>query len=110
MHSPPFKSWLELHRHDLPTDYPFDMILDSTSHVMRNNIFQFDDTYWLQKTGTAMGSSLAVTYATIYFAYHEETQVLPTLGNSVITYGRLIDDAGMILDTTALPPKSPSII
>ena len=97
------KSWLDLHRRDLPTDYPFDMILDSTNHVMQNNIFQFDDTYWLQKTGTAMGSSLAVTYATIYFSYHEETQVLPTLGNSIITYGRLIDDTGMILDTAALP-------
>ena len=100
------KAWLELHQSELPTHFPTDMILESTALVMHNNIFQFDDTYWLQLTGTAMGSSLAVTYATIYYAYHEETTILPTLQDSLILYGRLIDDAGIIIDTAKLPPPT----
>ena len=60
--------WLTLHQDDLPHDYPTQMVLEATKLVMTNNVFQFDDTYWLQLTGKAMGSNLAVAYATIYYA------------------------------------------
>ena len=97
------QKWLTLHKEDLPQDYPTDMVLEATKLVMTNNVFQFDDTYWLQLTGTAMGSNLAVAYATIYYAYHEETTILPALQQCLLLYGRLIDDAGMIIDSALLP-------
>ncbi len=97
------QKWLTLHQDDLPHDYPTQMVLEATALVMKNNVFQFDDTYWLQLTGTAMGSNLAVAYATIYYAYHEETTILPNLQHCLLLYGRLIDDAGMIIDSALLP-------
>ena len=53
------------------------MILEATELIMKNNVFQFDDTYWLQLTGTAMGTSMACALATIYYSYWEETKFLP---------------------------------
>ena len=98
------QQWHALHRAALPEDYPTQMVLDATRLVMNNNVFQFDDTFWLQLTGTAMGSNLAVMYATIYYSYHEETTVLPTLQHSLLLYGRLVDDSALILDSAHLPP------
>jgi len=98
-------SWLELHRRDLPQGFPTDMVLEATELIMRHNIFQFDDTYWLQLTGTAMGTSLACVYATIYYSYHEETSLTPELNSTscLLLYGRLIDDAVLVLDSSKLP-------
>jgi len=94
-----------LHAQELPTDFPKDMVLEATELVMRNNIFQFDDTYWLQLTGTAMGTSLACVYATIYYSYLEETELLPKFQSpsGLLLYGRLIDDAVLVLDSSKLP-------
>ena len=38
---------------------------------MRNNFFTFRDTYWLQKTGAAMGQPPSPPYATIFFGIHD---------------------------------------
>ena len=119
------KKWFQLHAHELPRGYPTEMVLQAVELVMRNNIFQFDDTFWLQLTGTAMGTSLACIYATIYFSYHEETRIIPvyslgvtipnvatpvplrpvpTLTDSpLLLHARLIDDAFQIWDLGKLP-------
>ena len=97
------ENWLTLHREELPVSFPTAMVLDATKLVMRNNVFQFDDTRWIQLTGTAMGSNLAVMYATIYYSYHEETCIIPTLQQGLFLYGRLVDDAAMVLDSAKLP-------
>ena len=76
--------WFELHAHELPPGFPVNMVLKAIELVMRNNIFQFDDTYWLQLTGTAMGTSLACMYATIYYSYHEETRLLPVYAHKFV--------------------------
>ena len=31
-------------------------LMDALTLLMRNNVFQFGDTFWLQKVGTAMGA------------------------------------------------------
>jgi hypothetical protein len=68
--------------------------------VMRNNVFEFGDILWLQLIGTAMGTSVACMYATIYFSYHEETGILvPTTlqgEGKLLLYKRFIDDAIII--------------
>ena len=60
--------------------------------IMRNNIFQFEDLYFLQLLGTAMGISAAVMWATIYYAYHEIHTLLPKHGANLLYYKRFIDD------------------
>lgn len=66
--------------------------------VMNNNIFKFGDTFWWQKTGTAMGTPLAPSYATLYFAIHELTFVhkFPDL----LYYRRYLDDTLCIWKNT----------
>jgi hypothetical protein len=50
--------WFTLHKHELPHQFPTTMVLEAITILMKHNVFQFDDTFWLQLTGTAMGTSL----------------------------------------------------
>ena len=117
--------WFELHAHQLPHRFPVQMILKAINLIMCNNVFQFDDTYWLQLIGTAMGTSCACMIATIYFSYHEETRILPVYAHQYVVplmsmppiaeprptfktppllmHARLIDDALQIWDMSRLP-------
>ena len=52
-------------------------ILHGLNLVMRFNIMKFGDTFFLQKIGTAMGTSCAVIFANLYYAWHEKTVILP---------------------------------
>jgi len=40
--------WLELHSDELPKNYPVATILKGLAIVMKTNVFNFGDTYWLQ--------------------------------------------------------------
>ena len=53
----------------------------ATELVMTNNVFQMDDTFWLQLMGTAMGTNAACMFATICFSHQEETKLLPKYTN-----------------------------
>ena len=46
--------------------------------VMRNNLFESGDMYFLQLLDTAMGTSAACMWATIYYAVHESNKLIPT--------------------------------
>jgi hypothetical protein len=59
---------------------------------MTNNIFSFGETFWLQLTGTAMGTPTACSYATITFGQHENSKILPKFNQHLIYYKRYIDD------------------
>jgi hypothetical protein len=65
-------------------------VIEELELIMRQTIFQFGDTYWLQLNGTAMGVSPSCMYATIYFAVHEEE--LLNKYPELKLYKRYIDD------------------
>ena len=48
--------------------------------------------YFLQLIGTAMGTSAAVMWATIYYAYHEVHTLIPKHGHNLFYFKRFIDD------------------
>lgn len=85
--------WLYKHQNDegFPADLPIELICEGLELVMKNNIFQFDDCYFHQQKGTAIGTSVACAYSTIYFSYHEEEK-LPAYGAYILFYKRFIDD------------------
>ena len=58
--------WLTQYHAELPPSMPVSFILAAIEEIMRNNIFQFGDTFWRQKRGCAMGTSSAVNYACLY--------------------------------------------
>ena len=86
--------WLDdlQRRNLLPEGFPLEAVKRAMEHIMRNNVFEFGDMHFLQLIGTAMGTSAAVMFATIYFAYHEATCILPKHGNHLLYYRRFIDD------------------
>jgi hypothetical protein len=61
------KCFLQDNRNNLPTNFPTDLFQQVLEAVMKNNIFRFADTYWLQLTGTAMGTPTACSYASITY-------------------------------------------
>jgi hypothetical protein len=66
-----FQQWFTTFPDEIPHDFPKDLFLLVLELVMKNSIFQFDDTFWLQLHGTTMGTSTACMYGTLYYAYHE---------------------------------------
>ena len=70
-----------------------DAVIEGLSLVMRNNIFQFGDCHFEQLEGTAMGTPVACSYATLYYAYQERTTILPKFNNRIKYLKRFIDDA-----------------
>jgi len=68
---------------------------------MRNNIFNFSNTTWLQLSGTAMGTPAACAYATITYGQYENSNILPKFKPNLLYYRRYIDDIFRIW----LPPK-----
>ncbi|KAL7523278.1 hypothetical protein ACHAWF_000452 [Thalassiosira exigua] len=60
--------------------------------VMKNNIFEWGDCYFLQLLRTAMGTSAACMWAIIYFAIHKIDKLLPNYGGYILIFKRFIDD------------------
>jgi len=84
------KKWIQLYSHELPPNFPVKLFLETLEFVMSNNIFQFDDTHWLQCKGTAMGMPTACAYATISFSLHEHLTLLPNFQHNLLYYKRYI--------------------
>ena len=63
---------------------------------MENNVFTFGSRFFLQTNGTAMRTNVACMYATIYYSYHEEMNLIHL--SYIKFYRRLIDDAFIIVN------------
>jgi len=76
----------------LPPDFPLAAVKEAMALVMRNNIFEWGNLYFLQLLGTAMGTSSACMWATIYFGVHESGKLIPTYNRHLLLFQRFIDD------------------
>ncbi|KAL7544319.1 hypothetical protein ACHAWF_007705 [Thalassiosira exigua] len=64
--------------------------------VMRNNIFEWGDCYFLQILGTAMGTSAACMWAAIFFVVHDIGKLLPGYGRFLLIFKWFIDNVNGI--------------
>jgi len=85
-------SWFEDYQEEIPADFPQALFLKILRIVMTHNVFQLDDTYWLQTCGTSMGTSCACAYATLYWGYIERKYIIPKWEQKLPFLRRFIDD------------------
>jgi hypothetical protein len=71
-------------------------IIQGLKVILKNNYFEFGDSRWLQLQGTAMGTSVAPAFASLYLAYFEERILLPQFQKFIVYYKRFIDDGFII--------------
>uniref|UniRef100_A0A803JGD4 Reverse transcriptase domain-containing protein n=1 Tax=Xenopus tropicalis TaxID=8364 RepID=A0A803JGD4_XENTR len=79
-----------------PTNTPIEFLLQLLELTLTRNYFRFETSFYLQTSGTAMGSALAPSYANLYMLHFETAHILPLLGKSILTYFRYIDDLFLI--------------
>ncbi|XP_062609924.1 uncharacterized protein LOC134271725 [Saccostrea cucullata] len=64
--------WIENYRNKIDNRFTKEFLLEATELVLKNNVFTFNDKYFHQVKGTAMGTKMAPTYATLTLGYLEE--------------------------------------
>jgi hypothetical protein len=64
--------WIDKHREKIDNRFTKEFLLEATELVLKNNTFNFDDQHFQQVKGTAMGTKMAPTYATLTLGYLEE--------------------------------------
>jgi len=98
------REFLNTNADSIPPDFPSYLFLEILETVMRNNIFSFSDTFWLQLSGTAMGTPVTCSYATITYGQYINITILPYFQDNLLYYHRYIDD---ILGIWLPPTKNP---
>ena len=89
---PTIRKYLEKFKKEINPYFPIDFIMDLLTIVMKNCVFQFGNTYWVQNIGTAMGTPVACIYAILFYGYFEKTDILKKYNFNLQLYKRAIDD------------------
>ena len=84
--------WLDDYSDELPDMFPVAAVKEALKMVLQNNVFEFGDSFFEQRSGCAMGTPVACIYATLYYAYHERQTLLPKYSNNLLMMKRYIDD------------------
>ncbi|XP_052822662.1 transient receptor potential cation channel subfamily V member 5 [Octopus bimaculoides] len=63
--------WLEKFPHDIPDRIGKEFIIEEIKFILQNNFFNFNENTYRQKSGTAMGTRVAPTFANLVMAYLE---------------------------------------
>ena len=71
--------WYDKLQQHIPERFSKQFILELSAFVLKNNYFQFNDEFWHQLIGTAMGMKMAPPYACLSLGYLEETKLYPKL-------------------------------
>ena len=78
--------WLNKHPESINNRFSHDFVIQGIKLILENNIFQFNDKYYQQTKGTAMGTKIGPTYATLVMGYLEDQ-----------LYKKIIEDKGVII-------------
>ena len=89
-----YEAWRARENTD-PQHPPADVLRHLLEIVLKLNTFEFDNKYYLQKFGTAMGSKLAPAYANTFMGKLEKA-ILAGSSHRPIYYRRFIDDIFML--------------
>ena len=71
--------WYDKLRNHIPRRFTKTFIIKACHFILTNNFFQFNDCFWHQLIGTAMGTKFAPPYACLTMGYLEETRLYPRL-------------------------------
>ena len=93
-------NFFERFKDQLPEGFPTEFIESSLEIIMKQNIFQFGDTFWLQLMGCAMGTSAAVNYSYVYVGLLELQILLVDYQEFLLFYKRFIDDGLGVWDVS----------
>jgi hypothetical protein len=98
------RQWLD-EESKLP-QHRIDLTIALLTLIMNSNVFQCEDTFWLQLIRTAMGTSCAVTFATICYLLTERI-ICSKFGHRLAYFKRFIDailGVWLIYDTYSHDP------
>ena len=85
--------WMEKHAGLINARFPKQFIIEGLKLVLNNNHFFFDNQYFLQIKGTAMGTKVAPTYATLVMGFLEENLYSTVDTHFDNTFGEYIRDS-----------------
>jgi hypothetical protein len=95
--------WFDKMDNVLPSRFDKRFILDGIKLILENNYFTFEDSIYLQQSGTAMGTKVAPTYATLVMGFLEHNMYgqihdnFPRSADSIMnSWRRYLDDCFMI--------------
>ena len=96
--------WLNKYPNECSKRFNNNFITESILFILKNNTFLFDDIFYRQSMGTAMGTKFAPAYATLVIGYLEEllyeklyTIFPPDISNYIIqNWRRYLDDCFII--------------
>lgn len=73
-------------------------ILEATRFCLHHNYFQFEEDFYLQVKGTAMGANFAPSYANLAMGYWETHHIWKNnpFSSNIVFFGRYIDDIVII--------------
>ena len=67
-----FNRYIYIFPEDLDERFLKDFIIEALSFILENNTFQFNDEFFRQRKGTAMGTKVAPTYAALTIGFLEQ--------------------------------------
>ena len=71
--------WINKHRNKIEKRFTTNFIIESAEFILKNNNFCFDNQFYHQEIGAAMGTDFAPPYANISVGYLEETKLYDEL-------------------------------
>jgi hypothetical protein len=103
--------WINKHPEKINSRFKKEFIIEASEIILKNNTFSFDEKHFEQIKGTAMGTKMAPTYATLTLGYLEETlynkirdQYGPNISDNIRkNWKRYLDDCFIIWKENDMP-------